>query len=72
MMRKTVFIILLLTWFVPIHAHTNKEAIDPNACKTSFVTSNRKCNTFVFIDIFKSCIILGLIFQQSFNYHERL
>ena len=36
------------------------------------VTSNRKSNPFVFIDIFKSCIILGLIFQQSFNYHERL
>ena len=36
------------------------------------VTSNRKCNFFVFIDIFKSCIILRLIFQQSFNYHERL
>ena len=38
----------------------------------SDVTSNRKCNFFVFIDIFKSCIILRLIFQQSFNYHERL
>ena len=36
------------------------------------VTSNHKCNSFMFIDIFKSCIILRLIFQQSFNYHERL
>ena len=31
------------------------------------VTSNCKSNTFVFIDIFKSCIILRLIFQQSFT-----
>ena len=36
------------------------------------VTSNRKCNSFVLIDIFKSYIILRLIFQQSFNYSERL
>ena len=43
-----------------------------NQAEHYFVTSNRKCNFFVFIDIFKSCIILGLIFQQSFNYHERL
>ena len=39
------------------------------AMKIDFVTSNCKCNSFVFIDIFKSCIILTLIvhcIQQDF------
>ena len=48
------------------------EVLNADSCQYQIVTSNRKCNFFVFIDIFKSCIILRLIFQQSFNYHERL
>ena len=42
MIRKTVSIILLLAWSVPIYAHTNKEAIDSNACKMALLRIKKR------------------------------
>ena len=46
MMRKIVSIILLLAWSVPMYAHTNKKAIDSNACKMALLSNKETLSIF--------------------------